>query len=226
VGEAGLSPRAAAKVRYVGYLRRGPGARPPARVRAELGLRTGRLVLVTVGGGADRYPLLRRMLEALGRPEAARFDWLLVGGPLMPSEDRRRLAEFVPAGAPVRFLDRVEDLVEYVAAADAVVARAGYNTVCEILSLGRPAILVPRVELGGAAFHAEQGLRAEALSRRGLARLIGPADLTPDRLFEALDDILARPTGSSEPLDFDGLPKLAAELEALLALPASALRQE
>jgi predicted glycosyltransferase len=215
--EADLSSRAALKVRQVGYLRRGPAARPPEQVRAELGLQTDRLVLVTGGGGADGFPILRCVLEAVARPEAARFDWLLVGGPLMPIEDRRRLRELVPSGVPVRFVDWVEDLVDYVAAADVVVSRAGYNTVCEILSVGRPAVLIPRVEVDGRADHAEQRLRAEALSRRGLARMIHPVDLTPDRLIEAIEDLLDRPLGPAQPLDLDGLPNLTAELAALLA---------
>ena len=103
------------------------------------------------------------------------------------------------------------DLVDYVAAADVVVARAGYNTVCEILSFARPAVLIPR-----ATVNREQLLRAEALAQRGLARLIRPDELTPERLLGAIDDLLAQPDLPRSALDLNGLPASASELAALL----------
>jgi predicted glycosyltransferase len=110
--EAALSPTASAKVRYLGYLRRRSG-RPPAQVRAELALRTGRLVLVTVGGGSDGYPVLRAMSEAIrDAPERAGFDCLLVAGPLMPAADRQALRAALPASPTIRLLDAVEELAD------------------------------------------------------------------------------------------------------------------
>jgi predicted glycosyltransferase len=96
-------------------------------------------------------------------------------------------------------------------AADLVVASAGYNAVCEILSLDRPAILAPQAfEIG------EQPLRAQILSRLGLFRAIQPADLSPARLLAAVLEILADPPAARPPVDLDGLATTAAELERLL----------
>lgn len=50
----------------------------------------------------------------------------------------------------------------------------GYNTVSELLSLRRPALIVPRV-----VPRQEQLIRAQALSRRGLVRMLHPGELTP-----------------------------------------------
>ncbi|MDF3043291.1 MAG: hypothetical protein K0Q71_5997 [Thermomicrobiales bacterium] len=212
VEQFGLSPRVAAKVRYVGYLRRETRTRSPRQVRRELGLRTDRLVLVTVGGGSDAYPDLRAVLQALGSgPAAPGFDCVVVAGPLMPAAEREHLRALLPPDRSIRLLDAVVDLVDYVAAADVVVARAGYNTVCEILSFGRPAVLVPR-----ATVNMEQLLRAEALAQRGLARLIRPDELTPERLLGAIDDLLAHPDLPRSALDLNGLPATASQLEALL----------
>jgi len=65
VSEYGLSPRAADKIRYVGYVRRELDSRAVQRVRAELGLRTDRLVLVTAGGGQDGWRIFEVMLDIL-----------------------------------------------------------------------------------------------------------------------------------------------------------------
>ena len=193
VAEIGLSAGAAAKVRYTGYLGRVAEDAAPSETREQLGLPSGPLVLATAGGGADGASVLGVMLEALGRwPERARFHCLLVGGPLMSADDRRRLRAMLPGGGPVRFIDHVDDLDPYVAAADVVVSRGGYNTVSEILSFGRPAVIVPREMINGVV-DAEQLLRAGMLERRRLAHVIRERDLTASRLLEAVNALLEAP---------------------------------
>src|SRR5215211_6718151 len=137
----------------------------------------------------------------------------------MPAAKREQLRELLPPDGSIRLLDAVVDLVDYVAAADVVVAQAGYNTVCEILSFARPAVLIPRTT----ANNPEQLPRAEALAQRGLARLIRPEELTPERLLGAIDELLAdpdlpRPASGLDlnDLDLNGLPATASELAALL----------
>ena len=217
VAEIGLSAGAAAKVRYTGYLGRVAEDAAPSETREQLGLPSGPLVLATAGGGADGASVLGVMLEALGRwPERARFHCLLVGGPLMSADDRRRLRAMLPSGGPVRFIDHVDDLDPYVAAADVVVSRGGYNTVSEILSFGRPAVIVPREMINGVV-DAEQLLRAGMLERRRLAHVIRERDLTASRLLEAVNALLEAPRPASKPLRLDGLSVVAAEIQTLLA---------
>ena len=212
VREYGFSARAAAKTRYVGYIPRRSGGRAGEEVRTELGLRTDRLVLVTAGGGGDGYELLRSTLAGL-RPDGPSppFDCLVVSGPLMSAEQRGALRRLVPEGSGIHFREFVDDLTDYLAAADAVVSMAGYNSVCEIVSFQRPAIIVPRVEP-----RREQLIRAEALSRRGLVRMIHPADLTPTRLLTEIRSLLERPRGRYVAPAMDGLNRAADELEAAL----------
>ena len=122
----------------------------------------------------------------------------------------------VPTGAGIRFIDHVDDLDPYVAAADLVVSRGGYNTVCEILSFGRPAIIVPREAINDVVDR-EQLLRAQALAGRGLVQVIRESELTPDRLLQAVNRLLDAPAPAGQALGLDGLPAAAAELEGLLA---------
>ena len=214
--EYGFSPVAAAKTRFVGYLRPEPARASVEQVRAELGLEGDRLVLVMAGGGGDGYRLLRGVLDAIAlRRNGPRLDCLLLGGPFMPSEDRRRVLELTEAQPAVRYRDFVDDPAAHIAAADVIVAMGGYNSVCELLAAGRPALVVPRVSP-----RREQLIRAEALSARGLLRMVHPAEATPERLLAEIERLLARPERPPR-MPMDGLPAAAAELDGLLAEPAA-----
>jgi predicted glycosyltransferase len=211
VAEYGLSPKAAAKTRFVGYLRREPGLRSADAVRAELGLNGERLVLVMAGGGGDGYHLLSSVVDALRlRPDEGRFACLLLGGPLMPTDDRRRVLRLTSSQPAIQYLDFVEDVASYITAADVVVAMGGYNSVCELLSAEKHAIIVPRI-----VPRREQLIRAQALSRRGLLRVIHPAELTSERLAAEMDALVERPP-NVQAMEMDGLPAAAAELYGLL----------
>jgi predicted glycosyltransferase len=214
--QAALPAPTAAKLRYVGYLRRQPGSPSPAQLRGELGLRTGLIVLVVVGGGVDGYDVLQVALEAAHLGAGARdLSWVLVGGPLMPAADRERLKAAVRPGSRVRVLDSVDDLTGYIAAADVVVSRAGYNAVCEILSFDRPAVLVPRVTFG-VEENLEQLIRAEALSRRGLVRMLHPKKMTPARLLAEVVELLGRPRQPMPGLDMEGVPATVTAIAQVL----------
>lgn len=203
----GFSPATTAKTRYVGYLRR-PSR--PSRRAVE-----GRpFVLVTVGGGEDGEPLLRAALAAhLQLPGST---WLLVTGPFLPSAVRADIAARAGRLPGSRVVDFVDDLPSHIAAADVVVSMAGYNTVCELLAAGRRAVLVPRVEP-----RLEQLLRARALERRGLVRIIDPEELTPPLLARHIGALLRDGHGRSSAVDFGGLERTGEELDALLDVPGT-----
>jgi predicted glycosyltransferase len=208
VTEYRLSPAAAAKTRYVGYVRRSVEEQSTEQIRQGLNLLTDRLVVVTAGGGRDGYQLLETVVRALRlAPDSPSFDTLLVGGPLMPADHRQVLREAIPVGSGARFLDAVNDLTRYIAAADLVISMGGHSTLCEILSFARPAIVVPRV-----LPRTEQLLRAEALSRRGLVRLIRPDVLTPALLLDEVRELLAYPPSAASAVSLDGLPAVASIL--------------
>ena len=213
VGEYGLSARAADKTRFVGYLRRDVESQAVRQVRAELKLGADGLVLVTAGGGQDGRHLFEVMLEVLRRPgRATRFESLLVGGPLMPLRHQQTLRSLTSTVPGARFVDSVDDLTAYVAAADVVVSMGGHSTICEILSFARPAVIVPRT-----APRREQLIRAEALSNRGLVRMIHPDELTPARLSQELERLLERRVAAAAPVRLDGAAATAADLDSLLA---------
>ena len=182
-----MTATAAAKVVECGYLQRAGETRPPADVRQELGIGDMPLVVVTVGGGGDGHEIIRRYLAMVEGAGPLPFHSLLVTGPLMALADRRTFrAEEMKAG--VTLMEFTPDLVSYLQAADLVVSMAGYNTVCEILSLAKRAILVPRDKV-----REEQRIRAAHLQRLGLAEMLPLSELDPERLAEMINDALARP---------------------------------
>ena len=109
-------------------------------------------------------------------------------------------------------------------AADVVLAMGGYNTVCELLTLRKRALLVPRVKPG-----VEQLIRAERMSALGFVRMVHPENLTPDTLLTALNCELAawRARRSTPPLRrLDGLARVTEALFAAMGHRPPARRVE
>ncbi|MEO1134910.1 MAG: glycosyltransferase, partial [Cyanobacteria bacterium J06639_1] len=211
-------PRAVGeKVRYCGYICKPRSPRSLASVRQELGLGEGdRFVLVTAGGGEDGFELMRTYLAGLGgarQPE--RVKTLMVTGPDMPEAQRQELGAIASTLPEVTLQIFAPDMAGYMQAADAVVAMGGYNTVTEILALGRPGAIVPRIRPV-----TEQWIRAERMEKLEVLRAVHPDELTPDRLMEVLALQLdpARQYRCREgAIDLNGLPRLAQHLAALMA---------
>lgn len=214
VSEYGLSARAAEKTRFVGYLGRKPGPRSRDEVRASLDLRTDKLVVVTGGGGGDGETLYDAVLGDLHLSGAADFDCLIVGGPLLSEPYRAKVRDRLCRRGNLHFLDFTDDLPSYLGAADAIVSMGGYNAICEILSLGRPAIVVPRTTP-----RTEQLIRASILSGRGLVRMLHPSDLAPGRLLAEVRELLGKPASNQPLLLMNGLGNVVSAVGSLMPRP-------
>lgn len=69
------------------------------------------------------------------------------------------------------------------AAADIIVSRAGANSICEILALRKPNVLIP---LSAAASRGDQILNAKSFAKQGFSAVLEEEDLTDDSLFESI----------------------------------------
>jgi predicted glycosyltransferase len=215
VVEYGFSPAAAAKCRWCGYLTAPPPAIDRAANRARVGGTARPFVVVTTGGGADGAAIHRAAIEALRGGLLPDVVMLLVTGPLLPAGDGAELLRATEGLPGITLRPFVEDLPAVLAAADAVVAMAGYNTVAELLAAGRRPILIPRVRP-----MAEQLVRAQRLAGLDSAVLLHPDDLSPARLAAAIRSELAREVSPAHELALDGLTAGADALEELLATRA------
>jgi UDP-N-acetylglucosamine--N-acetylmuramyl-(pentapeptide) pyrophosphoryl-undecaprenol N-acetylglucosamine transferase len=95
--------------------------------------------------------------------------------------------EFTQAGLDGEIVPFIANMPEAFAAADLIVCRSGAGTVSELAAAGRPAILVPF------PFAADdhQARNAEAMERGGAAWLVRDAEMTGEKLFEAVTALAA-----------------------------------
>ena len=207
-------PALRAKVHFCGYIKRdgGPANRQSTRQQLRISERD-RMVLVTVGGGEDGFVLLRSYLQGL----AARHDrWktVIVTGPELVDSHKREIRRLAASRKDVNLIEFTDRMMTYMKAADVVVSMAGYNTICELLSLRKRAVIVPRVEPVQ-----EQRLRAERMARMGLFKMVHPADLTPEVLIETVRsemEAAERRQAAPATLDLNALPRIGALVQELV----------
>ena len=79
-----------------------------------------------------------------------------------------------------------DNLADLFAAADLVISRAGANSICELLALRKPNILIP---LSARASRGDQILNARSFERQGFSYVIEEETLTPEVLFNAIQTV-------------------------------------
>lgn len=163
----GLGRHIEERIRYTGYLRR---VAPDWPAESAGDVPAEPYVLVTTGGGGDGEALVDWVLRAYEADRALRQHALVVYGPFMTAAARTafdaRVAALGGRVSAISFHARFERLMDE---AEGVVAMGGYNTFCEIMSMDKPAIIVPRTSP-----RREQAIRAEAAERLGLIRMLLP----------------------------------------------------
>lgn len=207
----------ACKVRYCGYIRKSHRQAKPGESRAP----ANPLVLVTPGGGEDGYSLIHTYLTGLKALENGfkqypkqSFDSLILCGPEMPLEQQSELQQLAEAYPSVRVEDFTNDLLSCLKAASVVVSMGGYNTITEILSLGRPAVVVPRVHPSQ-----EQFIRANCFAQKNWISVVHPAQATGEVLMQAVLTQLEQPLSPPDDIDFNGVAQVAAHLSQLMRPP-------
>ena len=164
----GLPPAVARKTVFTGYLRRPlPPAAASGSQAAQAFGEAGPYLLVTAGGGGDGEAMMDWVLRAYESATALPLPPLFVLGPFMPADRQQALRariQRVPAAAAIVFDAYLETLIDRAAA---VVTMGGYNTFCEVLSLDKRALIVPRT-----APRLEQFIRASRAADLGLVSML------------------------------------------------------
>ncbi len=168
------------KIVYTGYI---PRPVPPQKY-FDKGKGRKKLVVVTTGGGGDGYPVLDNYLSMLEQNGSSPFRSLMITGPFIPRDQLDELMERARArNVPlVSFIKKIE---RKLAEADLIISMGGYNTVCEILSLKKPSLIIPRENP-----RLEQRIRAEILKERGLADFLPWNELSPQALHHKIHQLL------------------------------------
>ena len=78
------------------------------------------------------------------------------------------------------------ELTDMLALADIAISRAGANSICELLALHKPNILIP---LSAAASRGDQILNANSFEKQGFSYVIKEEDVTDEILLSAVKDV-------------------------------------
>lgn len=205
------------KMVYTGYLRRSVPERQPTRPLPEIVDRP--YILVTTGGGGDGDGLIEWVLRAYETDQRMLYPALLVLGPFMQPE---RQAEFMSRAARLSNVEAITfdaQMEELEANAVGVVAMGGYNTFCEILSLDKRALIVPRT-----VPRLEQLIRARRGEELGLVRMLeDDGKLEPEVMAKALRELpyQNRPSDVVVPGLLEGLDNVNKLVQPWLDTPAA-----
>ena len=214
VREYNFSCDIAAKARYTGYLdqrMRLTSWEEGSDPLADLGVPPGQLVFCAVGGGQDGACLAEAFAQAELPPET---NGVLLTGPFMPLEVKQRLHRAALQHPRLRILEFIPEPTLLLSRADRVIAMGGYNTVCEVLSFEKRALIVPRV-----IPRLEQLIRAERLRDLGLIDMLHPDDLTSRTLTAWLTTPADRLRRVRDRIDLNGFARLPHLLAEVLAAP-------
>jgi predicted glycosyltransferase len=208
-------PRGVAeRITYTGYLGRELPQQPPLSRYPKITKNP--FILVTTGGGGDGDELIDWVISAYEADPTLEMPALVVFGPFINRDQRRGFLERIarhPKLDALAFDSKMELLMKRAAA---VVAMGGYNTFCEILSLDRPALIVPRTRP-----RLEQYIRAVEAERLGLVKMLSEDEASRDplRMAAALHDLPAQapPSHVVVPGLLDGLDNIRSRFAAGLS---------
>ena len=173
-----VSPQLASKLRYTGFV--APPPAPPHPENAGAGE-----IIVSAGGGNVGNAVFDTA-KAAARLDPTRRWRLLIGGQnavascAALNEDAPELFVAEPARPDFR------QMLHHAAAS---VSLCGYNTALDILQTTCPAVFVPFDE----GQEVEQTLRAGALAKQPGIEMLKTADLSAERLLEAVEQAQAHP---------------------------------
>ncbi len=145
----------------------------------RFGFVDGRPVLMVVGGSSGAQAINRMLVQALPKLLQSFQVLHLCGRGNLESS-----LEGTIGYKQVEYLDA--EMADAYACADILISRAGSNTLCEILALRKPALLIPYPK---AASRGDQIMNAESFEARGLSRVLMQEDMTVDSLTKAVIEL-------------------------------------
>ena len=128
-------------------------------------------IVVSLGGHAYRRPLFDCILEVAKKLPDIDFDIFT----FFEAED---------ISENVNLLGMIPDISPYLKVADIVIAQAGHSTAMEILSLGKPSIIVPDLN------QIEQENNAKRMLELQVSEVISHKNLTVQKMYESIQKVM------------------------------------
>jgi predicted glycosyltransferase len=197
---------------HTGFVAARPVPAPPGEQRAAR-------VIVSSGGGMVGEPIVRAAAGAHRRVHAETgLHTLVVAGPFMPDDVWNWLVAEAAASPALDAVRQVTDLAGEIRRSAVSVSQCGYNTTMDLMRARTPAIVVPY----STGREDEQRRRAARLAELGVLTTIDAAQLSADRLADAIRDEVASPPPAVA-LDLDGAAASARIIGDLVGVAPDAL---
>lgn len=206
IAEYGFSSEVAEKISYTGYFdqmtRLGfPDSGGTEIVFHKLGLAGRPFVLCLIGGGQDGADIAEAFVRTVF-PE--HVTGVLLTGPHMDRDKFQELAGFSLRNNQLRVVDFIPEPARLIDQAACVISMGGYNSVSEILSFEKRALIIPRVRP-----RREQLIRAQHLSRLGVIDMTRPEKVTPQTIGRWVAENIGKPAPRvREKINMNGLVNL------------------
>lgn len=158
--------------------------------------------LCLVGGGQDGAALALAFASAR-HPDG--MEAVIITGPHIDPISMAQLQVLARERTHLKVLEFVPEPTKLLQDAEFVVCMGGYNTVCEVISFDKPALIVPRV-----VPRREQFIRAERLKNLGIVDLLHPQNLSAEALSTWIDCLPQRRMLSPRSvIDMNGMQKVS-----------------
>ena len=216
VESLGLADSVKQKISYTGYLDRElPSDRnwvAPVNIDDPY-------ILITAGGGGDGAEIIDWVISAYETDPKLPHRAVIVTGPFMQPVHQQEFHDRCEALNKVEIITFDTNIELLMEQAMGIVAMGGYNTFCEILSLDKPALIVPR-----SVPRQEQTIRANRAVALGLVSMLDPDDgRDPAIMAAALNRLPSQqpPSANAIPGMLDGHDNVAELVRQRLETPMS-----
>lgn len=203
----------ASKFHFCGYLNNAPITISPETLKKNLGVDEHKLILITAGGGGDGDTFIETALKGLHQYNSNKFKIIIILGPDFPKHSEENVRSLYGKNNQFIIKNFVENLPDFINASDLVITMGGYNTICEILTFNKKAIVIPRITP-----RVEQLIRAKLLSKYGLLEYIHPKSLNTKILLHKIGTLLYTDQSVKNAIHLDGLKNAMNTFDKILAV--------
>lgn len=152
----------------------------------DFDLQADRPTVMIFGGSRGAEPINNAVIKALPKFCQADFQLLFVTGRVHYDEVKNRIDKKYLDADNFSIQPYIENMPEVLPDLKLIVGRSGATSIAEITALGIPAIFIPSPYVT----HDHQTINANSVAENGAAKVIAEKDLTAEKLFQTVSDIM------------------------------------
>jgi predicted glycosyltransferase len=173
------------------------------------------IVTFTLGGGGDGWAYIDTFLEMVERNLNEEFNYVLLTGPFASPAQLERAKSIQAKKSNLRVIDFTSNAIGLFHRSHLVITMGGYNSVCELLSMRKFPLILPRTNP-----REEQLIRAKVFKAKGLCDYLHPLELNADTLALKIRDMLSENRNTMPTFEANGIENVRKYIEETLECPA------